>query len=88
MARKPGTQAPRLDAIVLDDPGAGYAVAPMVFIYNSDLDPNGVAAPSDTDGIIITPGGSIVFNGTCCPTDPIAIFGDTTAQAFTCKFMT
>lgn len=77
-----------VNAIVLDDPGSGYVVAPMVFMINSDLDPIGCAAPSATDGYLISSGGSLYINGTCCPTDAIAIFGAADAQAFTCKFMT
>jgi hypothetical protein len=77
-----------VNAIVLDDPGAGYVVAPQVFLMNSDLDPIGVAIASATSGYPITPNGSLNINGTCCPTDAISIFGATTGQAFTCKYMT
>ena len=77
-----------VNAIVLDDPGANYLIAPMVFIQNSDLDPNGCAVPSATVGRIVPAGGSVEFNGTCCTTDPIAVFGASTSQAFTCKYMT
>lgn len=78
-----------VNAIVLDDPGAGYAVAPLLFMINSDLDPIGCATPSASSGILVTPGGGgITFNGTCCPTDAISVFGATTSQAFTCKYMT
>ena len=77
-----------VNAIVLDDPGAGYAVAPMVFLINSDLDPKGCATPSASSGYVISSGGSLTFNGTCCPTDAIGIYGATDNQAFTCKYMT
>ena len=75
-------------SIVVDDPGAGYVIAPYVFIFNSDLDPYGCAAPSATSGMLILPsGGNLYMNGTACPTDSIAVYGATTSQAFTCKWM-
>jgi hypothetical protein len=77
-----------VSSIVLDDPGAAYFVkAPMVFLQSSDQDPWGVASPSATDGLLLTPnGGNVYFNGTATTTDAIAIFGATTGQAFTVKY--
>ena len=79
-----------VSSIVIDDPGAGYVIAPFVAIFNSDLDPYGVAAPSATSGMILAGSGAapIVFNGFTCPTNSIAVYGATTGDAFTCKFMT
>ena len=69
-------------------PGAGYVIAPFMYIYNSDLDPNGVASPSLTSGMILAPGSPpLVFNGFTCPTDSISVFGATTGNAWVCKFM-
>lgn len=77
-----------VNAIVLDAGGAGYVTAPQVFMHNSALDPIGVAIASASSGFAIVPNGSVTLNGTCCPTDAMSIFGATTGQAFTCKFMT
>jgi hypothetical protein len=78
-----------VSSIVIDDPGAGYVIAPFVFIHNSDLDPYGCALPSATNGVFIgLAGGSLVYNGSSCPTDSISVFCATTAAPFTCKWMT
>ena len=78
-------------SIVIDDPGALYTVAPMVFLSGDPIDPNGAADPyfsSVSSGIILLPqGGSYYMNGTCCPTTPISIWGGTSTQAFTCRWM-
>jgi|SRR5579863_74779 len=80
-----------VNAIVVDDGGQGYVVAPQVFLTNSLLDPNGVASPffsSTLSGIPLNPGGgSYYVNGTTCTTDPISIYCATTGKAFTCKWM-
>jgi hypothetical protein len=83
--------APNLSvsSIVIDDPGAGYAIAPYVFIMNSDLDPYGCAAPSATSGMLLTSNGPpYVLNGTSCFTDSVAVYGATTGQAFLARWMT
>lgn len=78
-----------VSSIVVDDPGAGYAVAPYVFIVNSDLDPYGCAAPSLTSGMLLTAQSPpFVLNGTSCFTDSVAVFGATTGQTFLCRWMT
>lgn len=78
-----------VSSIVIDDGGVNYACAPYVFIRNSDLDGYGCAVPSTTSGILLT-GGSppLIWNGTVCPTGPVAVYGATTGQAFVCKWMT
>lgn len=77
-----------ISSIIVDYGGTGYAIAPYVQILNSDLDPNGAAVPSSGVGIqLAANGGSIYYNGTTCPTDPIAIWGATTSQAFLCRWM-
>ena len=68
--------------------GAGYVIAPFVQFINSDLDPYGVAIPSATVGIQLLPnGGSVTWESTLCPTDPVSIYGATTGQNFSCKWM-
>jgi hypothetical protein len=77
-----------ISSIVVDYGGAGYVLAPFVLIINSDLDPNGAAIPSNGVGILLgAGGGSKEYNGTVCPTDPVAIWGPTTGQAFTFRWM-
>ena len=80
-----------VSSIVIDNGGSGYVSPPMVFLFNSDLDPNGCADPSlnSGNGILLTSGGGTFYmNGTACPTDSVAIFCATTGKAFTCKYMT
>jgi hypothetical protein len=76
-----------VSSIVIDNGGSSYLHAPFVFIFNSDLDPFGCAVPSATSGILLATGQQFVFNGTCCPTDPIAVFGATTSQSFVARWM-
>ena len=77
-----------VNAIVIDNGGSGYKIAPYVFIRNSDLDPSGCATPSATSGLILLPsGGAFTANGTTCTTDPISIFCATSGKAFSCKWM-
>ena len=79
-------------SIVIDDPGAGYVIAPYVFITNSRLDPYGCASPfygSATSGILLSAsGGAYYMNGTACTTDAVSIYCATGSQAFTFKWMT
>ena len=78
-----------VSSIVIDDGGEGYAIAPFMQLLNSDLDPYGCALPAANVGVYLAPaGGSYYVNGTSCPTDAIAIWGVTTADPFTCKWMT
>lgn len=76
-----------ISSIVVDDPGAGYVLAPYVQILNDDLDPNGAALPSATTGILLTAGSPpLTLENSFCPTDPVAIWGATTGQAFICRW--
>jgi hypothetical protein len=78
-----------VSAITITDPGAGYVIAPYVFIMNSDLDPYGCAVPSATAGVQIpASGGNVSFNGTSCMTDAVSVYCATTSAAFVCKWMT
>jgi hypothetical protein len=76
-----------VNAIVIEDPGAGYVIAPFVLITDNLLDPYGVAVASAASGIWLPSGGGNLFMDRAVPTDPISIFGGTTSQAFTCRFM-
>lgn len=72
----------------IDDGGAGYVIAPYVWIRNDLLDPNGCADPSNNSGsgIYLASGQSYYINGTACPTDSLAVYGASTSQAFTVKY--
>ena len=77
-------------SIVIDDGGSGYVAAPYVFMRNSPLDPVGCASPffgSATSGLQLNPGGSQSWEASVVTTDQIAVYGGTTGQKFTCKFM-
>jgi hypothetical protein len=76
-------------SIVIDNPGAKYLCPPYVFIRNSDLDPNGFAAPSATSGMLLSgQSAPFILNGTACHTDPVSVFGATTGAAYLCRWMT
>lgn len=76
-----------ISSITVDDGGAGYLIAPFVQIINSDLDPNGAAVPSSGVGILLPAGGDpLIWNGTVCPTDPVAIWGAVTGQSFVARW--
>lgn len=77
-----------ISGITVNDPGAGYLVAPYVQIIASDLDPVGCELPSATYGIPVAPGGSLYYNGTATPTDPISVYCGTASVNYTCRIMT
>lgn len=78
-------------SFVIDDPGTLYAATPTVFLQSDPLDPHGVADPhfsSSNSGYLLNPqGGNLEFNGTTCPTYAVSIWGATTGQAFTCRWI-
>jgi hypothetical protein len=78
-----------VSSIVIDNPGAGYVIAPYVFIFNSDLDPYGCAIPSTSSGMLLASGSApYVLNGTSCFTDSVAVFGANANQTYLCRWMT
>jgi hypothetical protein len=78
----------KISSITITNPGAGYAIAPYVLVQNNDLDPYGVATPTQASSGLLTAGSPpLIWNGTTCITDPIAILGAQTNQAFLCKWM-
>lgn len=78
--------ADAVTSIVIEDPGAGYVIAPYVFITNDPLDPYGVAIPSATSGIPIPANTSLIFDR-AVPTDPVSIVAASTNHAFACKWL-
>lgn len=75
-----------VSSIAIEDGGAGYNQAPYVLITDDIFDPFGCAIPSLTSGLMLVSAGIREFHGVMCPTDPIAIFCETAAAAFTCKW--
>lgn len=76
-------------SFTINNGGSGYVNAPYVFIQNDQLDPFGCADPSQNSGSgyqIPVGGGSIVFESTFCPTDPIAVFCTTVGAQYTCMW--
>lgn len=74
-------------SIAIDDPGAGYAYPPYIFIKNNLNDPFGCAVPSATSGILLATGSQpLIFNGTITPTDGLAVFCATSTSTFVCKY--
>lgn len=77
-------------SITITDPGSGYVIAPFVFMYDSDLDPYGAALPSVTgfSGINLPANMTvpIAWQGSACPTDPIAVIG-TSMDVLFCGWM-
>ena len=76
-----------INGYTITNPGSGYVVAPYCQIINSDLDPIGAALPSATVGYTLNAGGSINFNGTVCPLDPVSVYGATTGQSYVMRWM-
>ena len=85
MTGSPGALS--IASISIDDPGAGYAYQPYVFLMNNPNDPFGCAVPSTGVGIeLISAGGSYTSNGTICTTDQVGIYCASSGKAYTCKF--
>lgn len=78
----------KVNSISVTDGGSGYLVAPYVFVQALRTDPTGVGIPSATAGILVPAnGGAFQIVDITCPTTAVAIFGATTGQAYTCKWM-
>jgi hypothetical protein len=77
-----------INAINVTDGGSGYLVAPYVFVQALRSDPTGVGIPSATAGILVpASGGLFSIVDLTCPTTAVAVYGATTGQAYTCKWM-
>ncbi len=75
-----------ISSIVIDDPGSGYLVAPLIYLENPlPTLGGGATIPSATAGIPLLSGQSLTFSGSILvPTSAIAIFSAGT-DAFVCK---
>jgi len=77
-----------IGSIVVDNGGSNYIVAPYVFINGDPLDPGGYSVPAAGVGLYLPAGAAPeIWNGTICPTDAISIWGATTGQQFSCRWM-
>jgi len=78
----------QINSISITDGGSGYLVAPYVFIQALRTDPTGVGIPSATVGILVPgAGGLLSIVDLTCPTSALSVWGATTGQAYTCKWM-
>lgn len=78
-----------LTSITITDPGSGYLRAPYVLIESNPADSIGCEDPfysSTARGFQILPAGSLEFFNQC-PTDAVAVYGTTTGDRFTCRYM-
>lgn len=79
-----------INAITVTYGGSGYVSAPYVWITNNLNDPNGCANPnrgSAATGRVVTSGNPLYYNGTDCPTSPVAIYCATSGAVFLVKWM-
>lgn len=76
-----------INGYAITNPGSGYVCAPYVEIIGSDLDPNGCAVPSATQGIVVAPGAQFWNNVSTCTTDPIAVWGASAGQPYVFRWM-
>ena len=76
-----------ISGITIDDPGAGYLVAPLVYLMNPLPHLGGGAKlPSATTGIALPPGWTFSTSGMLLvPTSAVAIYGATTSDTFEIK---
>ena len=73
-------------SIQLETGGSGYVIAPMVFLENDILDPNGAFDPSEGGGagFLLYPGQSIYLAHSAVPTDALSVFCATATAPFAC----
>lgn len=77
-----------ISSIEIDNGGSGYLAAPYVKITPARIDPTGVGIPSASVGILLAAsGGELYINGTSCPTTAVSIWGASTGQAYTAKWI-
>lgn len=78
----------QISSIEVDSGGSGYLAPPFVYVRAKRIDPTGVGLASATTGIPLLPnGGSYYINGTACPTSALSIWGASTSQVYTVKWM-
>lgn len=75
-----------ISSIVIDAPGSGYLVAPLVYLENPlPTLGGGATIPSAVAGIPLPPGWNLSFSGSILvPTSAVAVFSPGT-DAFVCK---
>lgn len=75
-----------ISSIVIDDPGSGYLVKPLIYLENPlPTLGGGATIPSATAGIPLLAGSSLSFSGSfVVPTSAVALFSSGT-DAYVCK---
>jgi hypothetical protein len=78
----------KISSVTITDPGTGYVAAPYAWVRNSELDMAGVSVPAaNSAGCIgLQQYGILHINNVANPTDPIAVIGATTGDAFTVRW--
>ncbi len=77
-------------SITIDDPGAGYAIAPYMDISNPHSDRYGAADPyygSVNSGQYVPGGGSYYINGTVCDTEQWSVWCATINSTYLFRWM-
>jgi len=85
-----GAGKSKISSIVIDDPGAGYAVAPYVRLINDPNDAYGCADPSlsSGSGFVLYPGQSLYEAHSVVTTDQISVWCSATTKKFFCRYTT
>lgn len=82
-----GTSTLKVSSIVIDNGGAGYAVAPMVVLLNDPNDPLGCADPragGSGSGFLVYPANMPPQAPLVVTTDPVAIWANADSKAYFC----
>lgn len=65
-----------VNAITIQNGGAGFVTAPLVYLENDPRDPVGAAAPSATVGMLIKSGSApFIMSAEFCTTAQVAVYG-------------
>lgn len=65
-----------VNAITVQNGGAGFVTAPLVYLRNDPRDPVGAAAPSATVGILVKTGSApVIMSAEFCTNAQVAVYG-------------
>ena len=80
-----------ISAITVTNGGSGYTKTPYVYVLADRTDPTGVGLCNASVGIVLAASGNagsqLFLNYTSCPTTAISIWGGSTGQTYTAKWM-